>query len=134
MSSKSILIRETSTVAAGMVVCTAAMVGIFALLGKYDTSVLLGAAAGALLATGNFFLMALGTSLAADKAEHQDVKGGQALVQMSYLGRMIGLFVLLALCAKSGKCNVLALVIPLVFVRPILTIAEMFKKKGGQAA
>jgi len=134
MNSKSILFQETRTIAVGMVICTAVMIGIFALLGKYDTSVLLGAAAGALLSTGNFFLMALGTTLAADKAENQDVKGGQALIQMSYLGRMIGLFLLLALCAKSGKCNVLALVIPLVFVRPILTIAEMFKKKGGQTA
>lgn len=134
MSSKSILFRETRTVALGMVICTGVMVGIFALLGKYDTAVLFGAIAGALLSFGNFFLMALGTSLAADKAANQDVKGGQALIQMSYIGRMIGLFLLLALCAKSGKCNVLALVIPLVFVRPILTIAELFKKKGGQTA
>ena len=134
MSSKSILFRETRTVALGMVICTAAMVGIFALLGKYDTAVLFGAIAGALLSFGNFFLMALGTTVAADKAERQDVKGGQALIQMSYIGRMVGLFLLLVLCAKSGKCNVLALVIPLVFVRPILTIAELFKKKGGQTA
>lgn len=133
MNSKSIALHETRTVALGMVICSAAMVILFALLGKYDTTVLLGAVVGSLLATGNFFLMALGTTLAADKAVNQDVKGGQALIQMSYLGRMLGLFLILALCAKSGKCNVLALVIPLLFVRPILTIAELFKKKGGQA-
>ena len=134
MKSKSILFYETRTVAIGMLICTAAMVGVFALLGKYDTAVLLGAIAGTVLATGNFFLMALSTTLAVDKAQTQDVKGGQALIQISYLGRMIGLFLLLALCAKSGKCNVLALVIPLLFVRPILTVAELFKKKGGQTA
>lgn len=132
MNSKNSLLRQTITVTAGQVLGCAGMIGIFALLNKFDNSVLLGAAAGAILATANFFLMALGANLAADKAEQQDVKGGQALIHISYLGRMIGLFLLLALCAKSGKCNVVALVIPLLFVRPTLTIAEFFRKKGGQ--
>lgn len=132
MSFKKSLMRETLTIVVGQILGCGVMIGVFALLNKYDTSVLLGAAAGAVLATANFFLMDLGASLASDKASQQDVKGGQALVQMSYLGRMVGLFLLLALCAKSGKCNVLALVIPLLFVRPTLTIAELFRKKGGQ--
>lgn len=132
MNFKNSLLRQTATVIAGQVLGCAGMIGIFALLNRFDTSVLLGAAAGAVLATANFFLMALGANLAADKAEQQDVKGGQALVHFSYLGRMVGLFLLLALCAKSGKCNVPALVIPLIFVRPTLTIAELFRKKGGQ--
>ena len=74
--------------------------------------------------------MAVGTSLAADKAENQDVKGGQAVIKSSYLLRMVVLFVLMFACVKSGLCNVLALVIPLVFVRPVLTIGEFFRKKG----
>ena len=37
---------------------------------------------------------------------------------------------LLILCAKSGVFDVLALVLPLVFVRPVITIAEFFRKKG----
>ena len=37
----------------------------------------------------------------------------------------------LILCAKSGYFDVIALVLPLVFVRPILTIKEFFKKKGA---
>jgi hypothetical protein len=37
----------------------------------------------------------------------------------------------LFLCAKSGLFDVVALVLPLVFVRPILAIAEFFKKKGA---
>ena len=133
MNSKSIVLNETRYVAIGQLLCTGAMVGVFALLEKYDATVLTGAVVGMLLATANFFIMALATCKAADKAENQDVKGGQALIHMSYLGRMASLFLILALCAKSGKCNVLTLVIPLVFTRPILTIAELFKKKGGQS-
>ena len=134
MNSKQIALRETISVAIGEAVLTGVMIGIFALVGKYDTTVLLGGIVGALLATLNFFLMALGTGLAADKALQEDVKGGQALIHISYLARMIGLFLILALCVKSGYCNALTLVLPLVFVRPVLSVAEIFKKKGDNEA
>ena len=49
----------------------------------------------------------------------------------SYPIRMIAMAGILILCAKSGFFDVLALVLPLLFVRPILTIAEFFRKKGG---
>lgn len=131
MDSKKIVFHETGIVALGVAICTVLMVAVFALLGYFDASVLLGGIAGAVLAIGNFFFMALGTSLAADKAEKQDVKGGQALVQQSYMLRLAVLFILLFLCAKSGLFNLFALVLPLVFVRPVLTAAEFFRKKGN---
>jgi hypothetical protein len=130
---KSVL-QETAPLLLGLMLCTGLMICVFLLLDKYDSSVLLGGIAGALLAAANYFLMALGTGLAADKAQQQDVKGGQAVIQISYIVRMIGLFVILALLAKSGLCHPLALVLPLVFVRPCLTMAEIFKKKGENAA
>ena len=74
--------------------------------------------------------MAVGTSLAADKAEKQDVKGGQALIRGSYILRIAVLFVILFACAKGGIAHPLALVLPLIFVRPVLTLAEFFNKKG----
>ena len=130
MDSRKFIFTETAIIFAGEAICCAAMVGIFALLGSYDTTVLIGAIVGALAATLNFFFMAIGASLASDKAQQQNVEGGQALVQSSYILRMILLFVILFAFAKSGICNVFALVIPLVFVRPILTIAEFFRKSG----
>ena len=134
MSSHQYVFKETGIVLLGVSILSALMVGVFALVGYYDTTVLLGAAVGAALAVLNFFAMALGTSLAADKAEKQDVKGGQALVQMSYIGRMVILFIALIVCAKSGLFHPLAMVTPLVFVRPVLSVAEIFKKKGDKAA
>ena len=130
MESRKFVFRQTGLVAAGQVICTAAMIGVFALLNKYDTTVLMGGLVGALIATANFFFMSLFATVAADKAEAQDVAGGQKLIQLSYMGRMLGLFLVLILCAKSGFFDVIALVLPLVFVRPILTIAEFFRKKG----
>ena len=131
MNSKKIVYQETGIVAIGLAVCTALMIGVFALLGKYDTSVLLGGIAGMVIALGNFFFMAVGTCLAADKAEKQDVKGGQLLIRNSYMLRLLVLFVLLFACAKSGLFNLFALVLPLIFVRPALTFAEFFRKKGN---
>jgi hypothetical protein len=71
-----------------------------------------------------------GTALAADKAESQDVKGGKAVISASYGLRMVLLFVWMFACVKSGLCDVVALVLPLAFVRPVITIAEFFRKKG----
>lgn len=130
MDSRRFVLKETAIVLLGEILCSGAMVGIFALLGKYDSAVLLGAAVGAVLATLNFFFMAVGATLAADKAENQNIKGGKAMIQSSYLIRLVVLFAILFAFAKSGLCNVIALVVPLIFVRPVLTIAEFFRKPG----
>ena len=134
MDMRKYVLRQTLVVALGEAIGVAAMIGIFALLGQLDTSVLLGGLVGGMVAVANFFVMAIGVNIAADKAEKQDVKGGQMLIQMSYFGRTIGLFLILVLCAKSGIFNLIALVIPLVFTRPILTITEKYNKKGGNEA
>ncbi len=130
MDSRKIVYRETAIVAIGESIGVALMLGVFALLGCFDRSVLLGGIISGVLSIANFFFMAIGTSLAADKAENQDVKGGQAVIKSSYLLRTVILFVILFACAKSGLCNVFALVIPLAFVRPVLYIGEFFRKKG----
>ena len=130
MESRKLVFSQTLMVLAGEILLSAIMVGIFALAGHFDRSVLLGAVVGALLAAANFFLMALSADCAADKAEKQNVKGGQTLIQLSYIGRLIGLFLVLVLCALTKIFNLFALVIPLVLTRPILTVSEFLKKKG----
>lgn len=128
--SRKLVLKETSIIALGQVICLAVMYGAYALLGKLGLSVLLGGLVGALLATGNFFSMAVVTSLAADRAETQDVEGGKRMIKGAYPVRILALAGLLVICAKSGYFDVLALVLPLLFVRPIITIAEFFRKKG----
>ena len=132
MDSRKIVFRETAIIAVGEVICAAVMMGIFALLGKFDISVLLGGVFGGVLAILNFFFMAVGASLAADKAENQNVKGGQGIIKSSMLIRYLLLFVILFALAKSGICNRLALILPLVFVRPVLSVGEFFRKKGDE--
>ena len=128
MESRKFVVKQTGILAVGQTICVAAMVGIFALLGHYDQTVLLGGIFGGVLAIANFFFMAVGATLAADRAEKQDVKGGQALVQSSYMLRMVLLAVILFALVKSGLCNVIAVVLPLAFNRLIITISEFFRK------
>ena len=130
MDSRKYVLQQSGIILAGEILCSAVMVGIFALLGKYNTAVLLGAAFGSILAAANFFFMAMGAMIAADKAEAQNVKGGQATIHISYLLRTAALFVIMYALIKSGLCNIIALVLPLVFTRPILTVSEFFRKPG----
>lgn len=131
MDSRKFILKQTAIIALGQALCVGAMVGIFALLGQFDTSVLWGGVVGGGLAVLNFFAMAVGAMVASDKAVEQDVKGGQATVRMSMIARLAVIAIVLIAFAKSGLCNVLAMVLPLAFTRPILTFAEFFGKAGG---
>ena len=134
MDNRKYILSQGLIVLIGELVLSALMVGVFAILGYFDLSVVLGAAVGSAIATVNHLVLVFGVLAASSKAEKQDVKGGQMLVQMSYMGRLIGLFLILVLCAKSGVFNLIALALPLVFTRPVLTIAEHLNKKGGNEA
>ena len=128
--SRKIVLLQTARVAIGEAVCVGLMLGIYALLQKLALPVVLGGLVGAIISVGNFFFMAVIATLAADKAQQQDVAGGQKLIKSSYPIRILVLAVLLVLCAKSGVFDVLTLLLPLLFVRPILMIQEFFSKKG----
>jgi len=130
MDSRKYVIRQTLVIAIGQIVGVGIMIAVFALLGKFDYTVALGGLAGAAVAIGNFFFMAMSLTLAADRAVQQDVKGGKGLVKASYGIRLAVMFVVLFACARSGHFNVIALVLPLVLVRPTLMVAEFFGKKG----
>lgn len=122
--------REIIIVAVGELICVAIMLGVFALLSRFDLRVLLGGLLGGVLATGNFFLMAVGITAATKKAANQDVAGAQRTVQLSMAGRYLLLIVLLVVAAISDQFNLIALLLPLLFVRPISTIGEFFRKSG----
>ena len=72
MDSRKSIWKELFPIVAGQILCTAVMIGAFALLGYYDRSVLLGGIFGSLIAIANFFFMTLGVELAAKKAEAQE--------------------------------------------------------------
>ena len=129
MDSRKIVLQETAMIGIGELICSGIMVGVFAALGKCSLAVLLSAFAGSLIMTANYFFMAVTVSLAADKAEKGEVEQGKKMISLSSTVRLILLGILLFAGIKLGG-NVIALVLPLVFARPILMLAEFFRKKG----
>lgn len=132
MDVRKMVLKETGIIAIGEGIGVAVMFGIFALLGKFDQTVLIGGLVGGLAAILNFLAMAIGVNLAADKAVEQKVAAGKITIKGSYLIRMVLLFVILFAFAKSGIANAIALVVPLIFVRFTITFAEFFRRKPGE--
>lgn len=126
-----LVLAETAKVAIGQGICVGLMFAAYALLGSFSLAVLLGGFAGAMLALGHFCILARLAALAADKAEAGDAEGGKKLMKGSYPLRLLALGTILVFCARSGAFDVLALGLPLVFMRPILTLTDFFRKKGA---
>ena len=134
MDTRTFIIRKTVFLLLGQLICVAIMCGIYWAIGRLDWSVLIGGAVGAVCAVANFFFMAMAANYAADRAQAQDAKGGKAVIKGSYIGRLVVLFAILFIFAKSGLADVLAMVIPLALIRPILMVTEFFRKAGDDAA
>ena len=151
MESRNFVFRETAAVAIGQALCTAAMIGIFALLGKYDLTVLWGGIAGAAVATANFFLMALTVQRAAEKmngvrlpsyeekdaaeeerdpdakepspaAETPEIMQAKREMQTSYTLRMLMVAVLAAIGVVLPFMDAVAVLIPLLFPRIVVMV------------
>ncbi len=139
MNVRKFILRETALLALGELICSAAIIGVFAILGYFSYKVIVGAVIGSLLAVGNFFFMAITSNAVADRTiaqgEGEDtVKQGKAAMKSSYGIRMLIIGVLLFVFAKSGHCNVIAMVCPLFLIFPIITVIEFFRKSGDQKA
>ena len=131
--------EQTGKVAAGVLILTALMVAVFLILGKFDWTVLTGAALGAAAGIANFFLMALTVQKAVDEmkplppepedesrsdpAKSEDsepplsegAKRGRDRVRLSYTLRMLGIGAVAVLGAVLPWFNIYAVLIPLLF-------------------
>ena len=127
-------LRQTAVIAIGQAIGLGIMLGIYALVDAFSLRVLLGGLLGGVIAIANFFAMAMVATLAADRAQAGDVAGGQKLLKTSYPIRFLALAGILVLLAKSGwfqRYDLLALLLPLAFVRITLTVWEFVRKKGA---
>ena len=129
MESRKIVLRETLAAAIGVFLCCCIMVGIFAALDLFSIGVVFGAGIGFLIVIGNYFFMAITVSQATDRAQNGDVTGAQKQIQLSSVIRLLVMGGLLFLAVKLGA-NVIASVLPLVFLRPVLMVWNFFRKKG----
>ena len=131
MNDKQQTCRELLVFALGELIGLGLLYGAFALLDKLDSKVLLGGAIGALTAVLNYFLMAVGVYAAAARAEAGDPARGRKIISLSMAGRFLLMIAVLVVGAKSGYCNVIAMVIPLLLFRVLIFVGEFFRRKDG---
>ena len=129
MDARKIVLKQTAAMALGELICSGAMLAVFTALGSFTPGVLWGAVTGALVVIANHFFMALTVSVAAERAEKGDVEQGKKMVQLSSAVRLLCMGAAMLLGIKLGA-NVIALVLPLAFSRPILMVLSFFWKEG----
>ena len=129
MDSRKVVFKETAALAVGELICSGLMVGVFAALGFFKMNVLWGALTGSLVMIVNHFFLAVTVTLASERAAQGNPKGAQTMIQLSSILRLVLMGVALVVGIKLGA-NVVALVLPLAFQRPILMLTEFFGKKG----
>ena len=129
MDSKKIVLHQTAVIAVGELICSAIMLGVYAALGYFKISVMCSALAGCLIMVTNYFFMSVTVCLAAERAERGEVEAAKKSVQLSSSVRLICMGIALFIGIRLGA-DVIALVLPLAFARPILMVSELFGKKG----
>ena len=112
--------RETLHIAAGTLAFSAVMNGVFALLGRWDLTVLWGTLLGGGFAVLNFFLLGLKVPKMAGAPNE---KKGKPVLQRPYSLRLLAQLAVVALGVKLACFSWVATVIPLLF--PRLTILAM---------
>ena len=117
--------------------CVAAMLAVYALFGGCTRQVMLGAAAGLVLAIGNFFFLSVTVSNALDRAARDgEPQKAQLSIQISGTVRLVVLALIYVALFRAGVCDPVAALLPLVFAQVAIKFVEFFRKddKGGDAA
>lgn len=124
--------KETGHIALGVVLGDIVMLVAFALLKRLDYTVLLGALLGSVAAVGNFLLLGLGAQRAME-----DPDRAKALVQRSYMLRMLGLVAVLVLGVAAPCFHVIAVIVPILMPSVTIYVMRLLgldkpKEKGGE--
>lgn len=130
------ILHQVGRLAAALAVCVAVMLVIYALLGAFTSSVLLGAIIGMVLAIGNFVSLSITVSNAVDRAARDnDPQRAQLSIQASGVIRLLVLAVIYILLFRAKVCDPVAALLPLLMAQAVLKLVEFFRKddKGGDA-
>ena len=128
MNVREFITKKLIMLSIGECVLVTLMSLVFVALNRFDITVVIGGISGIILALANFFFLAVSVDSAADSAAAQDVKAGKNKIRSSYMTRMIVVFGILIILAKTGWANPIALVVPFFAVRPLITVDEFFRK------
>ena len=127
--------QDILIVTLGEIIAATLMIGVYLLIRKMSLLVGIGALIGVLLAVGNYVFMAAGVLSAAKKAEAGDEQRAKRVITISRLVRYLVLFGILLAVVLSKRFELpemIAILVPLVLFRPILSLGEFFRKGGEE--
>lgn len=133
MKPQQAVIKETKHIAAGTLIMAAAMLLIFAVVGKFRLNVLLGALYGSFLAIANFFALGMTVQKIAetnDPESEESKKYAKLSMQRSYTLRVVIGGALLVLGVTVFKLNWIACFCPLIFPQLTITGMNIAKRLG----
>ena len=109
--------------------CTVLTLAVYALLGRLDRLVLLGAVFGWILAVGNFLSLSITVSNALDRAANGgSPQKAQQEIQTSSVVRPVVLVIIYILIFRAKLCDPLAAILPLLFAQICLKLIDFFRK------
>ena len=120
--------KETGYITVWVLLLSLLMEAVFLIIRQWDLSVLFGNLGGAVLAVGNFFLLAWVVSRAVDKGKPEEAA---TRVKATATLRLLGVGALCALLIGVFKTNVFATLIPLLFPRVGIAFRPMLDRKRG---
>lgn len=130
------ILRQVCRLMVALAVCVAIMLGVYALLGAFTSSVVVGAILGFVLAVGNFVSLSITVSNAMDRAARdKDPQRAQLLIQASGVIRLLVLAAIYILLFRAKVCDPVAALLPLLMAQAVLKLVEFFRKddEGGDA-
>ena len=120
------ILQQVGRMALATAGCSAIMLAIYAVVGRFTTAVLLGGLLGTVIAVGNFLALSITVSNALDRAAAGD---NSSVVRTAILA------VIYVLLFHAKVCDPLAALLPLLFAQAAIKLIEFFRKdsKGGDA-
>ena len=131
------ILHQVTRLTIAMIICVGIMLGIYALLGIFTRSVLVGAVVGLLLSIGNFVSLSITVSNALDRAARDnDPQRAQLSIQTSSVIRLLVLAAIYILLFRAKLFDPIAALLPLLLAQGVLKLVEFFRndKEGGGAA
>ena len=122
------VLRQVGGLAVALLVCIAVMLAVYALLGRLDRLVLLGAVFGWILAVGNFLSLSITVSNALDRAANGgSPQKAQLEIQTSSVVRPVILVIIYILLFRTELCDPLAAILPLLFAQVCIKLIDFFR-------
>lgn len=124
------IFEQTGRLAVVVALCIAAMLAVYALAGRFDNAVLIGALVGFVLAMGNFLSLSITVSNALDRAANGgSPQKAQLEIQTSSVVRPVVLVIIYILLFRAKLCDPVAAILPLLFAQVCIKLIELFRKE-----